>query len=72
MKRSFFQYVSLNVLGALGLSGYILADTLFVAHRLAPLEAVQSTTTHFVLKKYKYHGVILVGDEKDEREVTSL
>ena len=34
MKRSFFQYVSLNVLGALGLSGYILADTLFVAHRL--------------------------------------
>lgn len=29
-----FQYVSLNVLGALGLSGYILADTLFVAHRL--------------------------------------
>ena len=34
MKRSFFQYVSLNVMGALGLSGYILADTLFVAHRL--------------------------------------
>lgn len=34
MKRSFFQYVGLNVLGALGLSGYILADTLFVAHRL--------------------------------------
>ena len=34
MKRSFFQYVSLNVLGALGLSGYILADTLFVAHGL--------------------------------------
>jgi len=34
VKRSFFQYVSLNVLGALGLSGYILADTLFVAHRL--------------------------------------
>ena len=58
---------------ALTISGKTFKDiALFVAHRLAPLDAVQSTTTHFVLKKYKYHGVILVGDEKDEREVTSL
>ena len=58
---------------ALTISGKTFKDiALFVAHRLAPLEAVQSTSTHFVLKKYKYHGVILVGDEKDEREVTSL
>ena len=58
---------------ALTISGKTFKDiALFVAHRLAPLDAVQSTSTHFVLKKYKYHGVILVEDEKDEREVTSL
>lgn len=34
MQRTFFKYVSLNILGALGLSGYILADTFFVANRL--------------------------------------
>lgn len=34
MKKLFFKYVALNVLGALGLSGYILADTYFVANRL--------------------------------------
>ena len=58
---------------ALTISGKTFKDiALFVAHRLAPLDAVQSTATHFVLKKYKYHGIVLVGDEKDEREVTSL
>ena len=31
---------------------------LFVAQRLAPLEAVLSTSTHFVLRKYKDKGVI--------------
>ena len=42
---------------------------MFVAHRLAPLEAVVSTATHFVLKKYKEKGILVSFDEKDEREV---
>ncbi|MFA5088402.1 MAG: Lrp/AsnC family transcriptional regulator [Candidatus Omnitrophota bacterium] len=31
----------------------------FVASKLAPLESVQRTTTHFLLKKYKEDGQIL-------------
>ncbi len=40
----------------------------FVAYKLAPLEDVVSTATHFVLKKYKDKGVIYQAPEKDERE----
>ena len=40
---------------------------LFVAEKLAPLESVLSTATHFVLKKYKEHGLPLVHDSNDER-----
>lgn len=40
---------------------------LFVANKLAPLESVLSTGTHFVLKKYKDHGIILEENKKDER-----
>ena len=58
---------------ALTISGKTFKDiALFVAHRLAPLEPVQSTSTHFVLKKYKQRGQMMVDDFKDEREVTSL
>ena len=58
---------------ALTISGKTFKDiALFVAHRLAPLEPVQSTCTHFVLKKYKQRGQMMVDDFKDEREVTSL
>lgn len=39
----------------------------FVSSRLAPLEAVLSTATHFVLKKYKDHGTVLEAEAKDER-----
>lgn len=39
----------------------------FVAHKLATIENVTSTATHFVLKKYKDNGVIFKSDEKDER-----
>ena len=31
----------------------------FVSDRLAPLDSVLSTATHFVLKKYKDHGTVL-------------
>lgn len=40
---------------------------LFVAEKLAPLDQVQSTATHFVLKKYKDKGEIYDIIEKDER-----
>jgi DNA-binding Lrp family transcriptional regulator len=41
---------------------------LFVAERLAPLDSVQSTATHFVLKKYKDQGTIFEDKPKDDRE----
>ncbi len=41
----------------------------FVARKLATLESVQSTVTHFVLKKYKDRSVVLFGPESDERGV---
>ncbi|MDA3733836.1 Lrp/AsnC family transcriptional regulator [Niameybacter massiliensis] len=44
---------------------------LFVGQKLAPLEAVLSTGTHFVLKKYKDHGVIFEEMKKDERMIVS-
>lgn len=45
---------------------------LFVGQKLAPLEAVLSTATHFVLKKYKDHGIIFEKPKKDERMIISL
>ena len=45
---------------------------LFVAEKLAPMESVISTSTSFVLKKYKQEGIIFEDDEKDTREVITL
>ena len=39
----------------------------FVSGKLAPMESVLSTATHFVLKKYKEHGIPLVTRQEDER-----
>ena len=39
----------------------------FVSGKLAPMESVLSTATHFVLKKYKEHGIPLVQKQEDER-----
>ncbi|MCI9539951.1 MAG: Lrp/AsnC family transcriptional regulator [Lachnospiraceae bacterium] len=39
----------------------------FVSDKLAPMDAILSTATHFVLKKYKDHGTILVDSVRDER-----
>lgn len=44
---------------------------LFVAQKLAPLESVLSTATHFVLKKYKDYGVIFEEQKKDGRMIVS-
>ena len=43
----------------------------FVAAKLAPMEAILSTATHFVLKKYKEHGLPLVQVRQDERMLIS-
>ena len=45
--------------------------SLFVSQRLATIDAVQSTATHFVLKAYKDNGIIIDGEEKDERSWVS-
>ncbi|MBQ2767389.1 MAG: Lrp/AsnC family transcriptional regulator [Clostridia bacterium] len=39
----------------------------FVAQKLAPLEYIQATATHFILRKYKDKGVIYGTVEVDER-----
>lgn len=43
----------------------------FVARKLAPMEGVLSTSTHFVLKKYKESGTKLEQCRKDERLVVT-
>ncbi len=45
--------------------------SLFVSEHLAPMEAVLSTATHFVLKCYKDDGVVFVAEAEDDREVIS-
>jgi len=39
----------------------------FVAEKLAPMENVRGTVTHFLLKKYKEDGVILKRQEENKR-----
>jgi DNA-binding Lrp family transcriptional regulator len=41
----------------------------FVATKLSTIEGVISTTTHFMLKKYKETGIILDDQEEDHRLV---
>jgi len=40
---------------------------LFVAEKLAPMDSVQGTVTHFILKKYKEDGVILEDEGEPRR-----
>ena len=42
---------------------------MFVAHRLSPIESVNSTATHFILKKYKERGIVFEEEVKDERRM---
>lgn len=44
---------------------------LFVAKRLSVIDEVQSTTTHFVLKRYKDHGTLFVDEGDDKRMVVT-
>ena len=45
---------------------------LFVSERLAPMDSVLSTSTHFVLKKYKDYGVVFSQESEDERRMITL
>lgn len=44
----------------------------FVSNKLSTLDTVISTATHFILKKYKDHGTILLSQEEDERIPVTL
>ncbi|MDD4803060.1 MAG: Lrp/AsnC family transcriptional regulator [Syntrophomonas sp.] len=44
----------------------------FVSHKLSTLENVQSTVTHFVLKRYKQDHFIFDEDETDKRLAVTL
>jgi len=41
----------------------------FISDKLSPMESVLSTATHFVLKKYKDHGIILEKHRKDDERM---
>lgn len=45
---------------------------LFVSDRLAPIDGVLSTTTHFILRRYKEKGIEFPQVEEDERGMGSL
>ena len=54
---------------ALTVSGKTFRDiAMFVAHRLSPIDSVNSTATHFILKKYKEKHLVFRRQEPEERE----
>lgn len=58
---------------AVNIEGKTMKDVaMFVAQKLAPMDAVISTATHFVLKKYKEEGIVFEDNEKDTRQVITL
>ena len=44
----------------------------FISEKLSPIEQIRGTATHFVLKKYKEHGVVLNKEKVDERILVTL
>ena len=65
------------VSGAYDLAVFVVAKTkhdvaTFVSAKLAALESVQGTVTHFFLKPYKEDGVVLEGLEKAKRQPLTL
>ncbi|MCQ6276510.1 Lrp/AsnC family transcriptional regulator [Bacillus sp. V3B] len=43
----------------------------FVSQKLSTLDSVISTTTHFILNKYKHDGIVFEPENKDKRIVVS-
>ena len=76
--ENIYRYPEVRSLYLMSSSGYDLLVTIegstmkeiayFVARKLAPIEGVVSTSTHFVLKKYKSKGIIHRNQRLDERE----
>lgn len=53
---------------AVHVNGYTLQDiAAFVARRLSTLDSVVSTATHFILRRYKESGILLLSEKKDGR-----
>ncbi len=44
----------------------------FVSEKLSTLDTVLSTATHFILKKYKDHGIVYSNKHEDDREAFTL
>lgn len=44
----------------------------FISDKLSPIEQIRGTATHFVLKKYKEHGIVLNEEKGDERMLVTL
>ena len=44
----------------------------FVTEKIATMEGVLSTTTHFILKKYKANGIIYDNPNTDDRQAIIL
>ncbi|MFZ2539926.1 MAG: Lrp/AsnC family transcriptional regulator [Oscillospiraceae bacterium] len=58
---------------ALILTGKTFKDiALFVSQRLAVMDSVVSTATHFVLSQYKDKGIVMHATQQDERGNASL
>lgn len=60
------------VSGAYDLSVVVVGKTMhevaaFISEKLAPLDGVQGTVTHFLLKRYKEDGEVLEGEEGPKR-----
>ena len=45
---------------------------MFVSEKLAPMDGVVSTNTHFTLKTYKKEDVIFTSEDVDDREVITI
>ncbi len=43
----------------------------FVSEKLSTLDSIISTSTHFILKKYKDHGTVVNESKEDEREIVT-
>jgi DNA-binding Lrp family transcriptional regulator len=50
----------------------LMAVAKFVAEKIAPLDSVLSTRTHFILRKYKMNGHQLMAAPQDQREAVVL
>lgn len=58
---------------AITIEGKTVRDiALFVSEKLAAIDDVTSTTTHFILKQYKTGGVILDSGDIEKREMLSI